>query len=172
VLGAFVLGSTAALRARGLLLSLGVVAMLAVTLGAMALLAPDALASLTGRLSEISQPGTSGHMRFITPFWMMGDVFSTDARALLLGIGGGRSEQLTLPYAYAVNTPVKVMVEYGAPALIAYLLLFVLGRKTRMQAAIVLPALVLFLFTGGYQQFAPMIFIVLLLTSVANLRSQ
>ncbi len=169
VLGAFVAGSALAMGRRGLVIAFGVVFVLAVILGAMAVLAPDIVASLSDRLGEFSQPGTSGYLRFVTPFRMMSDVFSLDPGALLLGIGAGRSEQLTLPYAYAVNTPVKVMVEYGVPALVAYTLLFVLGRKTPVQAALVLPAVVLFMFTGGYQQFAPMIFIVLLLSSVAHL---
>ena len=137
---------------------------------ACAIVAPDLVAAVGSRLDEITRPGTSGHLRFITPFWMLSDVMSANPYAFLIGIGSGVSERLVLPYEYDVNTPVKVMVDYGAPALLSYVLLFVLGQKTRMQAAIVLPALVLFFFTGGYQQFPPMIFIVLLLTAVARLR--
>lgn len=146
------------------------VALLGIAVIAGAVLAPDFVNAVAGRLNDVSQPGSSGHMRFITPFWMLGDVMNADSSAVLLGIGSGGSERLVLPYTYDVNTPIKIMVDYGLPALVAYVLLFVLGRKTPKQAAIVLPAVVLFMFTGGYQQFPPMVFIVLLLTSVARLQ--
>ena len=115
-------------------------------------------------------PSTSGHLRFITPYWTLADTLGRDPVALLLGIGAGVSERLSLPYDYNVNTPVKVLLDYGLPALVAYLLLFVLGRKSPVQGALVLPGLVLFLFTGGYQQFPPVLFPVLLLLCVARLR--
>lgn len=170
VLGAFVLGSTIGTGSRGVLISLTVVALLGTALAVVALFAPDFLTVMGARLGEINQPGTSGHGRFITPFWLLSDVFSADAMSALFGIGAGASEGLTLPYLYSVNTPVKVVVEYGIPALVTYVALFILGRKTPVQSALLLPAIILFFFTGGYQQFPPIIFIVLLLTSVGNLR--
>ena len=170
VLGAFVAGSAIAMGKRGLIIALGVVVALSATLALAAVLTPDVMDMLTSRLSEISQPGTSGHMRFVTPFWMLSDVLASHKSAFLLGIGSGGSERLVLPYVYDVNTPIKVMVDYGFPALICYVALFLLGRKTPIQAAVVAPAIVLFFFAGGYQQFPPMVFIVLLLTSVARLR--
>lgn len=170
VLAALLPGAAIGLGWRGLAIAAGVVAILGTALGAASLLTPDAITALSARMGEIDQPGTSGHLRFITPFWMLGDVFSAAPSALLAGIGSGRGEQLTLPYDYTVNTATKVLVEYGAPALVAYVALFALGRKTRIQTALVLPALVLFLFTGGYQEFSPVIFITLLLIAVARLR--
>lgn len=171
VLAAFVLGSAVVMGWRGLLIAGGVVGALGMVLVAAYFLAPDIVETIGSRLDEISRPSTSGHLRFITPFWMLHDVLSRDSLAWLLGIGSGGSERLILPYDYNVNTPVKVTVEYGLPALIAYVLLFVLGRKSPVQAAVVFPAVVLFFFTGGYQQFPPMVFIVLLLTAVARLRA-
>ena len=170
VLAAFLAGSAIGLGWRGLAIAAGVVAILGAVLGAASLLTPDAVTALAARIGEVNTPGTSGHMRFVTPFWMLGDVFSAAPSALLFGIGSGRGELLTLPYDYAVNTAIKVLVEYGIPALAAYVVLFVLGSKTRMQTALVLPAMVLFLFTGGYQEFSPLIFITLLLIAVARLR--
>jgi hypothetical protein len=67
---------------------------------------------------------------------------------------------------------VKVAVEYGLPALLAYLLLFTLGQRTPTQGAILVPALVLFMVTGGYQQFPPMIFVTLLLISIPRLTAR
>ena len=89
---------------------------------------------------------------------------------LLIGIGSGASETINLPYDYDVNTPVKVSLEYGVPALIAYVLLFILGSRTALQRVLLIPTTVLVLFAGGYQQFAPVLFMILLITSVARLR--
>ena len=134
------------------------------------LLAPDFAGAFQSRLGEISQPGTSGHMRFVTPYWFMNDVLAREPSALLAGIGAGVSEKMSFPYAFDVNTPVKVLVEYGGPLLLAYLALFTLARRTLNQAALFIPCMLLFLFTGGYQQFPPILFPVLLLVAVADLR--
>lgn len=170
VLATFLLGSTIGMGARGGLISLRVAAAVLLAVGITAVFAPDALQSMAARFGEINTPGTSGHVRFITPFWLMSDVFGQGPGAALLGIGGGASEALTLPYLYAVNTPVKVAVEYGIPAVFVYVLLFAVGQRTPAQLSLVLPALVLFLFTGGYQQFPPMVFVILLLVTVARLK--
>ena len=61
-------------------------------------------------------------------------------------------------YEYTVNTPVKIIIDYGIPALLVYVALLAFGRKTITQRALVLPGLMLLLFTGGYQQFAPVLF--------------
>ncbi len=136
---------------------------------AAAVAAPDFAAALSGRLSEISQPGTSGHLRFITPFWLMSDVLAREPSALFAGIGAGVSEKLSLAYAFDVNTPVKVFLEYGLPLLVAYLALFWQAARTALQGALFVPLMLLFLFTGGYQQFPPVLFPVLLLLAIARL---
>jgi hypothetical protein len=170
VLGTFLVVSAATMGGRGVLIACGILLVLGVALGIVLLVAPDAIGALTDRIGEINQPGTSGHMRFITPFWMLSDVFSSRSSAWLFGIGAGRSELLSLPYDYTVNTAIKVVAEYGIPALVVYVSLFVLGRKTPIQVAILLPCLVLFFFTGGYQEFSPILFLVLLLVTVARLQ--
>ncbi len=144
----------------------------AVLLGAgaaMVFLAPDFAGALTARLGEVSQPGTSGHMRFVTPFWLMSDVLTHEPSALFAGIGAGVSERLSFPYAYNVNTPIKVFLEFGLPLLLAYLALFAVARRTPAQGALFVPCMLLFLFTGGYQQFPPVLFPILLLVAVARL---
>lgn len=170
VLAGFVAAATAGMGARGVVLACATLVTLALAAGATYVFAPDLFLAFAGRLDEVSRPSTSGHLRFITPYWTLADTVDRDPAALLLGIGAGVSERLSLPYEYNVNTPIKVLLDYGLPALIAYLLLFVLGRKSPIQGALVLPGLVLFLFTGGYQQFPPVLFPVLLLLCVARLR--
>ncbi len=171
VLAAFVVSSTFSMGRRGILISILTVALVGLLAGSALVLAPDAAASFSSRFDEIARPGTSGHLRFVTPFWLLDDVLTAEPSAALLGIGSGGSERMTRSYEYAVNTPVKIAIDYGFPALAAYVALLAAGRKTVTQRATVLPGLVLLLFTGGYQQFAPMLFPVLLVMSVANLKA-
>ncbi len=170
VLGAFLLAAPFCLGGRGLALAAAMAILAAGAAGIVILFAPDIAQAFAVRLDEVTNPGTSGHMRFVTPFWLLGDVIATDPSAALVGIGAGMAERQTLPYEYDVNTPVKIAVEYGLPALIAYLSLFTMAARTAIQGALFVPVMVLFLFTGGYQQFPPIVFIVLLLTSIARLR--
>ncbi len=143
---------------------------LGLILAAATVAAPDFAAALSDRLGEVSHPGTSGHMRFVTPFWLMSDVLAREPSALFTGIGAGVSEKLSLPYAFDVNTPVKVFLEYGLPFLLAYLALFWRAERAALQGALFVPLMLLFLFTGGYQQFPPVLFPVLLVLAIARLR--
>ena len=171
VLISFVLAAALSLGGRGVLLAAGTVLLLGLAATAAVLLAPGIEAAFSTRLNEFSMIGTSAHMRFVTPFWLMSNVLSRAPWAALLGIGSGASEALYLPYLYNVNTPIKVFLEYGLPALGAYLSLFLMNRRTPSQRALVFPAMVLFLFAGGYQQFPPVLFLILLLLCTARLRS-
>ena len=170
VLASFVAAAALGMGLRGLAIAAGTLLAAAVMALAVVQFAPDLADAFGERLGEISRMGTSGHLSFITPFWLLDDVLARVPAAALVGIGGGISEKLTMPYDYNVNTPIKVALEYGFPALVAYLALFVLGAKSPVQAGLVVPVIVLFLFTGAYQQFPPVLFLLLLLISVARLR--
>lgn len=170
VFAAFVLTIAVSLGVRGVLLAVGMLAVVAILLFALSFLAPDAVASLTGRVDEVFLPMTSGHLRFVTPFWVLSDVLNLSPDVAWIGLGGGVSERIMLPYDYTVNTPIKILLEYGLPSLVTYLVLLVGGKKTTRQRVLTAPCLVLLLFTGGYQQFPPMLFLLLLVMSVARLR--
>jgi len=169
VLGAFVVSAAFSLGLRGAVLALGIIALAAALAGLTFFVAPDVLSVLSDRADEISRPSTSGHLRFITPFWVLSDVLARAPAALMFGLGGGVSERLVLPYEYNVNTPIKITLEYGLPAFVFYVGAIMLGRKSPVQRALVAPALMLLMFTGGYQQFPPILFFVLLVVSVARL---
>ncbi len=170
VLGSFVIAAVIGMGQRGLAIAGAMVVLLGVAAGVGSVAAPQIAQAFGQRMDEISHPGTSAHRRFVTPFWALSDTLSAHPSAALVGLGSGVSERLDVPYEYDVNTPVKVALDEGFPALIAYVLLFVAGRKSPIQAALVVPACTLFFFTGAYQQFPPVIFLVLLLISVARLR--
>jgi hypothetical protein len=172
VLGSFIVASAIGMGQRGVAIAVVTVVVLAAVLTAGALLVPDIAGALHDRASEISRPGTSGHLRFVTPFWVMDDVLTAEPSAAVLGIGSGVSERLTLPYDYDVNTPVKVALDYGFPVLLAYVLVFMRGRRTPVQAGLLVPAMVLFFIAGGYQEFPPVIFLVLMLATVPRLTTE
>lgn len=170
VLGAFIIGLGASLGIRGLILAAATLAVLGLVLAAVLTFAPETGAALSARTDEIFTPLTSGHMRFVTPFWLLSDVLERVPSALVVGLGPGVSEHLPLTYLYNVNTPIKITLEFGLPAFIAYLLLFVVNRHTPRQRAIVFPAIVTVLITGSYAQFPPVLFLVALIICVARLR--
>lgn len=170
VLAAFLLTAALRLGRRGVVLTFLVVLVLGVAATLATLLAPQFAGAFAQRINEVSTPGTSGFIRFVTPFWLVDSVLTRVPSALFFGIGAGVSEKLSLPFAYAVNTPIKIMLEYGLPALAAYIALFCVAHRTALQAALLVPCLVWFMFTGGYQQFGPILFPVLLLVVVARLR--
>ncbi len=169
VLGSFVVAAVLGMGWRGVAIGGATVLLLAVLLGAAQLAAPDFVHALVGRFGEFSQPGTSGFQRFVTPFWALQDALDLHPSALLMGLGSGVSERLPLPYAYDVNTPVKIGLEYGVFGLAAYLMLFFAHRRSPVQTGLLAPACMLFFVTGAYQQFPPVVFLTLLLTSVARL---
>jgi hypothetical protein len=171
VLSSFIVAAALGMGWRGIVMAGATVILLAVLLGVGSYLLPDVASALAQRSTELSRPGTSGHLRFITPFWALHDMLTERPSAALLGLGAGISERLNLTYEYDVNTPIKIVLDYGFPALLSYVLLFIGGRKSPIQAGILVPACILFFLTGGYQQYPPMLFLILLLTSVARLRA-
>lgn len=172
VLGAFVVATVAKLGARGVAMGVGALAAGGFALGVLSFASPDLFEYFVSRVDEVSTPGSSGHIRFVTPFWALSDVLGEAPWSLLSGAGAGASERLhtQVSYIYTVNTPLKVVLEYGLPGLAAYLALFLAADRTPRQSALLLPAMTLFLLTGTYAQFPPVLFPILLITSVARLR--
>lgn len=172
VVAGFLLAAVVGMGWRGIAIGLATAAVLALLLAGATYALPDLAGALQARTDEIARPGTSGHLRFVTPFWITQDVLTETPSAAAIGIGSGVSERLPSAYEYDVNTPVKILLEYGFPALVAYTLLFVGGRKSPLQRQILIPVLVMFFFAGAYQQFPPVLFLLLLLVSVARLEPQ
>lgn len=169
VLAAFVLTVAARLRWKGVALAALSILFAAVIAGAVMLLVPAVANIAVERLNEFNTRGSSGFTRFVTPFWLLSDVLREYPIAAFFGIGAGTSERLTLPYLYAVDTPVKIAVEYGFPVLGLYLSLFLSGRRTPRQSALVPPAFVLLMAAGGYQQFGPVVYLMVLLICTVSL---
>lgn len=170
VLLSFLLSVGARLGRRGILLAAGLAMAIVAVFAAVVYFSPDTADVFAGRVAEFSQPGTSGNLRFTTPFQLMNEVLAREPTAWLFGIGPGASERLSLAYEYDVNTPIKILLEYGMPAVVLYVAIFLSAQRTKLQGALVVPCLVLVLLAGGYQEFAPVLFPILLLICIARLR--
>jgi hypothetical protein len=166
VLAGFFVGAVLRLGLRGIALGLMALIVLAAVAAAVDLLAPDVAAVFAARFGEISTAGTSGNLRFVTPYQTLDAVWAREPSAWLVGIGAGAAEHLSLPFEYNVNTMTKIVLEYGLPALILYVALILNAARTPMQNGLLLPSFVLLMLTGGYQEFAPVLFPIFLLICI------
>lgn len=167
VLGSYIVVLAISSGLRGLLGAVSLTVACVVAFAALSFILPDVADMMSGRLTEFTLPGTSGYERFVTPFMALQSVLTAAPWTIVTGVGPGGSEQLTVPYFYRLNTPVKVLMEYGTFGLVFYLGLLVVGKRTRRQLMLLSPLMVLLLLTGGYHQFSPILFAVLLIGTVA-----
>ncbi|MGI4939883.1 MAG: hypothetical protein ACRYHQ_04845, partial [Janthinobacterium lividum] len=172
VLGVFVAQLALVSGLRGALAALGIAVLAGAGFAALLLVAPEAGEAFLNRSTEFTLQGTSGYERFVTPFLALHAVTAVAPHVWTTGLGPGSSEGLAVPFVYVMDTPIKVLLEYGVGGLILYIALFLSARRTRRQAALVLPLMMLLLFAGGYQQFSPVLFPVALLITVASLDRQ
>jgi hypothetical protein len=168
----FVLTASFSLGVRGLVLSFVTAAVGFLAIAAMAVLFPSGFDFFLSRTGEISQIGSSGFDRFVTPWWLADFVISRAPWTALYGLGAGTSEHLAMQpnWSYNLNPPVKISLEFGIPGFVLYLLYLLTARRTSTQKALLVPILVLLLLDGGYSQFPPVLFPALLLILIADLR--
>jgi hypothetical protein len=131
---------------------------------------PDIFDAFISRYGEVFSTGSSGQIRFVTPFWISQEVLDRAPWALLLGVGSSVSEKFWRPYEGDINTPIKIILENGIPVLICYVLLITVGHQTPRQRRLVPALLVLLALAGNYAQFPPVLFPILLITPIAALR--
>lgn len=167
VLGSYIIVLAVSSGGRGALSAVLLAAACALAFTALSLVLPDVADMMSSRITEFTLPGTSGHERFVTPFLALQTLYEAAPWSVITGVGPGGSEQLIIPYIYHLNTPVKVLMEYGALGLAVYLGLLTWGTRTKRQAMLLAPLMVLLLLTGGYHQFSPILFAVLLMGTVA-----
>ncbi len=167
VLGSYIVVLAISAGRRGLVGAILLAAGCALAFTALSVALPDFADMMSGRVYEFTLPGTSGHERFVTPFLALQDLLNAAPWVSVTGVGPGASEQLMIPYVYHLNTPIKVLMEYGIFGLMLYLGLLTWGTRTKRQATLLAPLMVLLLLTGGYHQFSPILFAVLLIGTVA-----
>ena len=170
ILGAFTIYYALTSGFKGIKASIIFALVLLISFTIAGLVYPPATELLTSRVSEFGLQGTSGNERFVTPFIAMNFVFNWEPYAFWTGIGPGSAENLVnLPDKYVLNTPVKIILEYGVFGLISYLLFICTATRSRIQRALLGPLLVMLLLAGGNQSFSPIVFPILLLINIASL---
>ncbi len=173
IVGAFLAYSALAMGGRGLKVAFIFAGAIMIAFVAVSFVFPAITDSLAGRTHEFGVQGTSGNARFVTPVLVLKQVLHVAPYALFTGVGPGGSESLAgITYEYAMNGPIKIALEYGIFGLLFYLTLIFWNRRTPRQNAVLIPALVLLLFAGGNEHFPPILFPVLLITTIANLKPE
>ena len=167
VLGSYIVVLAFSSGLRGLFAAILLAGGSALAFTILSLVLPNVADMMSSRVTEFTLPGTSGHERFVTPFMALQSVLDAAPWTIVTGVGPGGSEQLTVPFFYRLNTPIKVLMEYGAFGLMFYLGLLMLGTRTKRQTMLLVPLMVLLLLTGGYHQFSPILFAVLLIGTVS-----
>ncbi|MBV9655811.1 MAG: hypothetical protein JOZ42_14745 [Acetobacteraceae bacterium] len=156
---------------RGLMTAIGFTCVCVIAFAIVSFVLPDVAEMLTGRIDEFGVQGSSGNGRFVTPFMVSNYIFDLAPTAFLFGTGPGSSDTFSvISYVYGLSTPIKILLEYGIGALLAYLALLLTNTRTPNQTAVAVPAMIVFLFGGTYEHFPPLLFPVLLICTIANLR--
>ena len=172
VLG-FIATAVVSLGGRGLVLGLVTTIVGALALAGLALANPDIYHFLISRTDEFTEPGSSAFLRFVTPWWFMLDVLNQSPGVLLFGLGAGVSEHpgRSMTYEYSVDSIVKLLLEFGAPALVSFLALFFTARRTHAQRALIAPIMVWLLWDGCNVEIPFVLLPSMLLLITADLRA-
>lgn len=122
----------------------------AIVIALTALAAPEYLQAVVVRATEVDSAGSSGYIRFVSPYVMLMSI-AVDPRCIV-GFGPGTAERFVAFQHgwHGVNALTKVFIEYGVPGLLSYvaLVMSVLYRRDMRKLSIV--ALFSFIFGGGY----------------------
>lgn len=167
----FALTAGFSLGGRGVRLSLATLVMGGLSIAGLAVLFPSGFDLFLSRTGEFSSVGASGHLRFVTPWWIGQFVLDRSPWVALYGMGAGVSEHLAMHpiWDFNLNPPVKISLEYGIPCFVLYLAFLLTGRRSMTQRALLAPVLILLLFDGGNSQFAPILFPSMILIMTADL---
>ena len=156
---------------RGIVTAIGFSCVCVLAFAVIGFFLPDVADMLTGRIGEFGTQGSSGNGRFVTPFLVTGRIYDLAPEAFFTGVGPGSSDTFSIiSYVYGLSTPIKILLEYGIFALLAYLALILTNARTPRQNALLVPSLIVLLFGGTYEHFPPVLFPILLITTIANLR--
>jgi hypothetical protein len=105
------------------------------------------------RTAEFANPLSSGSMRFLSPYWFVGDVLAGDVLAILFGFGPGQVTEVGnfVDYAVQDSSWMKLVVEYGLLGAVPFFVFYTYSLF-RLSPDRILSCLCLlqFLFLGGY----------------------
>jgi hypothetical protein len=113
---------------------------------------------LSGRVSELSTPGSSGFERLVKPLIQLGDVYS-DPDRVFLGMGAGNSVEREV----SLWPIAKVGIEYGAVASVLFMAMIIVAMSGSRNRALAAALFVVFNFTGGFLLTPVMVILILFL---------
>ena len=163
----------AALRYRRARLPVGIVAVIFV---ALIVTGTIDLSAFTSRVSEFEDTRTSGFERFISPFWLAKSFLSiASPRTILLGNGPGTTDAFASHTWYTgfSGTWLKLFYEYGLMGVVIFSgFLAYCFRSSRCPPLLLAAILVEYVFLGGLLLDVSWLTIMIVLTSLDELRSQ
>lgn len=109
------------------------------------------IGAITGRIDEITRPGSSGYARFISPFDLIGGYQFTDLFSVLFGKGPGvySAYGILVPFGAFDPTWAKLIFEYGFIGFFCYLILF-FTATANARSPLKLPIITVYFLFGGY----------------------
>jgi hypothetical protein len=106
--------------------------------------------AFASRTSELSQPGTSGHERFVAPFAAIGAAWSDSVPKTLFGRGAGQVTNLDNGLDANYSAIPKVAIEYGIVGLAAFgLMWFSMFQGLALHRGLVVALLLYYLVASG-----------------------
>ena len=99
---------------RGIVTAIGFTCVCVLAFIAIGFFFPEVAETLTGRVGEFGVQGSSGNGRFVTPFLVTSYIYDLSPEAFFTGVGPGSSDSFSvISYVYGLNTPIKILLEYG-----------------------------------------------------------
>jgi hypothetical protein len=120
--------------------------------------------AITSRTNELTTPGSSGHLRFITPFQLIDRYVFSNLSSLLFGRGPGAfaNYQDSLEYGATDATWSKILLEYGFLGLTLYVS-FIASSIAKYNNPLLFPLLFIYTFLGGYATNAAVVAVILVM---------
>lgn len=137
------------LRPRYAILLVALGAAGAILLAVLSQVAPEVHEYYVRRALEFQDDGTSGYLRYVTPYLLLGEVW--EGARLYFGYGPGTAEKFQIGFDYNVNAFVKIAVEYGLlGAALFFGFLFTAFCKRRAGAFLIVLCFSWYFLGGGY----------------------
>jgi hypothetical protein len=128
------------------------------------------LSAFTSRVGEFGDTHASGFMRFVSPFWMAADYFSTVSLSeLLLGNGPGYGFVPAAFYATSSDTWFKLFLEYGLFGALVFTIFCVsCFRRSRCPKPVIIGLIYHYLFTGNHLLNTSLLTIIVVLCTLSG----
>lgn len=127
---------------------------------------PEQFGAIVGRADELSYAGSSGYVRYVAPFRVLGTIWG-ETRTLI-GYGPGAMERASFFIAGSGSALTKLFIDYGILGLISFVTFLVAAVWRRDIAIICVYGLVNFQLGGGFLLFPPFVVIMAILCIWSN----